>query len=57
MSVTIQTKGGTAARWTLVNPVLAPREQGLEKHAISLTTVNAVARRIWLQTMYCESDR
>ena len=50
MSVTIQTKGGTAARWTLVNPVLAPREQGLEKDTGLVKYGDGV--RTWNQLPY-----
>lgn len=60
--------GGADVKWQITNVTTGATAEGsatatlpnalvLMRPAIAVTTINAVARRLWLQTMYCESDR
>ena len=42
MAAIIQIRGGTAAQWTTVNPVLADRELGVETDTLKLKIGNGV---------------
>ena len=62
--------GASEVRWRIENVTTGQSAEGVAggldplppyrtpmRPTISVYTLNAVARRLWLQTMYCESDR